>query len=222
MSLMTAGAAAWRHEGGGLVQTVLSSVNKAADIALSNGNRDAESFTGVMGGVVLSVSGKESGKYYAEVTLVQVGLSSQLAVAFGLNRGTSSLSDYAGANANSWGSWEDGVGGFQRSTYHNGLRANIATGQPAPAPGMRGRLAVDLDAGALWLSHFDSATWVGGGDPATGTNPTYSWTPDLATYYLALCPRFGHASQPSNRNRLRLELPSDWAFSPPVGFGVWT
>lgn len=211
--------------GGGVTpapsQTTLSPTNKSSDIILSNGNLDAESNLASGGGIVLSVSGKTTGKFYAEMTAQQF-YATDPAQGIGLHRGTSSLTTYIGGNANGWATWMLGAGGVDRLTYTNATQSNQIFGQPPPFAGIRARFAVDVGAGQIWLSYFDGSAWIGGGDPAAGTSPTYSWTPDAATYYMALCPRRGHVSTGSNRNKLRLEVPADWAFAPPTGFGVWT
>lgn len=198
---------------GGLSQTVLSSVNKASDIILSNGNRDAESNT-TAGGIVLSVSGKGAGKFYVECQLTK--LSTSMASAFGLHQGISSLATFLGGDASGWATW---VVNAARSTYHNNVQANSAT-TINPVVNIRARMAVDLDAGKVWLSQFGNTSWIGGGDPALGTSPTYTFTPS-GTYYVALCPYHGVVTPSGNRNQLRLVLPGDWATAAPTGFEVW-
>jgi len=83
-------------------------------------------------------------------------------------------------------------------------------------------MAVDVGAGQLWLSQFGSTSWLGGGDPETGTSPTYTFTTGADTYYIALCPYHGVVSPTTARNRLRLVLPANWASAAPVGFGEWS
>lgn len=196
-------------------QTVLSPVNKASDIILSNGGIDAESNM-TMGGIVLSSSGKSSGKFYVECQYVQKGPAN--AFSFGLHSGTSSLSTYLGGDSSGWGSW---VVNSARSTYHNAVESNLST-QTTPALNIKARMAVDLDLGMVWLAAFGSTSWLGGGDPALGTSPTYTFSPS-GLYYFALSPYHGSPTTPSNRNKLRLVPPSNWlAGSPPSGFGIWT
>lgn len=195
-------------------QTVLSSVNKASDITLSNGDRDADSNT-TAGGFVLSDAGKTSGKYYVECQWVQA--ASSLGFAFGLHRGTSNLSTYLGADTDGWATWTSSP---NRRTFYNGVQSNDSN-VGVPSLNIRARMAVDLDNGYLWLSYFGNTAWLGGGDPAAGTSPTYTFTPG-ATFYIALCPYHGVSSPTTSRNKLRLVLPANWASAAPSGFGVWT
>lgn len=196
------------------VQTLLSATNKAPDITLSNGDRDAESNM-TQGGIALSDAGKSSGRFYVESQLTQ--LSPSRGFAFGLHRGTSSLTTYLGGDSDGWGTW---VVDASRSTFHNNAQSNSAT-TINPVVNIRARMAVDLDAGNLWLSQFGSTSWIGGGDPAAGTSPTYTFTPG-GIFYIAQCPYHGVVTPVTSRNRLRLVLPPDWSTSAPYGFGVWT
>lgn len=199
---------------GPVAQTTLSTTNKAADVVLSNGNIDAEA-TIAAGGIALSAAGKSTGRHYAECQLMQLGPAH--AFAFGLHAGTESLSTYLGGDAASWAAW---AVESARSTYTGGAQSNVAAAA-APAINIRARMAVDLDAGRLWLSHFGGAGWIGGGDPAAGTAPTYTFTP-TGLYYIALNPYHGAETPASNRNKLRLVRPTDWApGSLPAGYSVW-
>lgn len=197
-----------------VTQTVLSTTNKASDVILSNGDRDAETSV-TAGGIVLSDSGKTTGKFYAECQLMQ--LAASRAFAFGLYEGTSSLTTYLGGNTSGWGTW---VVDAIRRTRHNTVEGYPAT-TVVPVVNIRARMAVDLSAGNLWLSQFGSTAWMGGGDPAAGTSPSYSFTTG-GTFYIALCPYHGVVTPTTSRNRLRLVLPADWASAAPSGFGVWT
>lgn len=203
-----------------LEQTLWSPENKAADIVLTNGNRDAYSTTGAGGGIVLSVSGKTSGKFYAEVERIQ-NYTPDHTAGPGLHRETSGLTTYLGSTANGWGVYSASSGNGSR-TFNNATAANIDTGSGTSAIGQRFRIAADLDNGRLYLaiSNRNSGAWIGGGDPALGSSPTYTFTPGGDTFYLAACPLRGDFTNP--KNWLRLVLPASWSFSPPAGFGIWT
>lgn len=200
---------------GSPMQTLLSTTNKAPDITLSNGDRDADSNM-TQGGIALSASGKTTGKFYVECLLSQRGPADGFA--FGLHRETASLTTYLGGNANGWGSW---VSSANRRTFTNATMSNDAS-VGAPSVNIRARMAVDIGAGQLWLSHFGNTSWLGGGDPVAGTSPTYTFTPGGDMFYIALCPYHGVVTPTTSRNRLRLVLPADWASAAPSGFGVWT
>lgn len=213
-------AAAQRRGPIGPRQTLLSTEHVGSDVVVALGGTAAEGRSSTGGsGVAISASGKSAGKYYAEVLCTAQYTSSQ-ALAAGIHRGTTGLNSYLGGTANGWGTWNDGTGAFQRSTYHNGVRANIIT-PGVTALGQRARIAVDIDNGKVWLSYFGSTEWIGGGSPATGDSPTFQFAPDGADYYLALNPRGGNPTG-SNVTRLVLVSPGAWASAPPIDFGIWT
>lgn len=199
-------------------QTLLSTTNIAANNILGGGDSWVEATAALAGIGALSDAGKTTGKYYAEIKALNLG--SLPGFSAGLHRGTAGLTSYLGSDTDGWGAWADGAGVSDRSTFHNATRANVTT-IGGPSVGAIIRIAVDIDAGQLWLARPEIPGWTGGGDPASGTSPTYSWTPDGATYYLCLNPRNGSATV-SNRNRLGLVLPSDWNYSAPSGFGIWS
>lgn len=198
-------------------QTLWSPTNKASDVVLTNGGKDVYSTSGAAtGGVVLSDSGKSSGKFYAEFSIQSSGSTSQ-AMGVGVHNGTSNLTLYLGQAAAAWGAWVEGAAGGSRRTYNNNTGANLVS--RALSLGQIARVAVDITAGKLWLAHFGSSSWLGGGEPAAGTSPTYTFTPS-GTYFLAANPRSGNVS--ATGNVIRLISPSDWVNLPPAGFGVWT
>lgn len=199
------------------VQTVLSATNIAATLSLVSSTL-VEAINS-NAGIVLSDTGKTTGKFYVEVSCPQLHTTGQ-ALAMGLQRGTGSLTNYLGQSADSWGTWAEGAGGTTRSTYHNATQAN-ATVVGSNAATQSARMAVDVGAGQIWFSRFGNTAWIGGGDPAAGTSPTYTFTPGGSTYYIALNPRTGTAVG-SNRTQLRLILPANWTSAAPTGFGVWT
>ncbi len=214
---------AMRLRTGGVLptQTLLSTTNKSSDIILSNGDTQAESNSTSGGGIVLSVSGKTSGKFYFEAQVTQIYTTNN-SMGVGLHRNSSGLTTFLGGDANGWAVWDrGGIAGSE--TYTNNVSTNAA-GTGEFDVGARARVAVDLDNGRVYLavSNRSSGGWIGGGDPAAGTSPTYSFTPGGDTFYIAICPRRGDTSNASNRNRLQLVLPTSWSFSAPSGFGVWT
>ena len=193
------------------LQSAYSTANKAADIVLSDSNTTATSNKAdETGGMVLSASGKSSGKYYVEAMQIKVGGFD--ASNFGLHSGISGLSVQVGDDAQGWGSLKYGAGGGTGAKYHSATIASstsIATGS-----GQTVRLAVDITAGKLWLSYYGTAGWIGGGDPSLGTSPTFTFTPS-GDYYFAACPR-------SSSQQLKIVSPGSWLYPAPAGFGVWT
>lgn len=202
-------------------QTLLSAVNKTADVILSSGDTQAESNSTTGGGVVLSVGGKTSGKFYFEVGVTQFYTVNN-SMGVGLHRGIAGLATFLGGDVDGWGLWDRGTSSGSE-TYTNNVASNTSSSGDFDL-GVRIRVAVDVSAGRIWFgqSNRNSGAWFGGGDPAAGTNPTYTFTPGGDTFYLALCPRRGDTSVATNRNRLQLILQANWNYAAPAGFGVWT
>ncbi|MGN6229187.1 MAG: putative Ig domain-containing protein [Dyella sp.] len=192
-------------------QAVWSSLNKASTIVLSNGGVTASGSNSIeQDGIVLSSSSKSGGKFYVEI--VQNQATSNTASGFGLHAGTSNIGVQLGDDSVGWSSIIYGAGGNNRAAYHAGALQSVAsiswhTGQTV-------RMAVDIDAGKLWLSYFGSSTWIGGGDPADGTSPTFSFTPGV-DFYFAGGPR-------TNSALLDITNPSAWVYPAPADFGIWT
>ena len=195
------------------VQTVFDPTLSAAGIALSSGNRTATETASESGGMSLSASSKSAGKFYAEYEIAAVGTGNN-ATSAGIASAGEPPANYAGQTANSYGSWCIFAAGATRLVFNNATQYYVAGGNPSPAVGMRMRLCVDLDSGSLWLSHWGSTAWLGGGDPAAGTTPSFTFSPGTPMR-LAACPRSVNAA-------IRLVLPSDWSSSAPSGFGLWS
>jgi hypothetical protein len=211
--------------GGGSAVPLWSATNKASDIILSNGNADAESNNPTGGGIVTSVNGKTSGKWYAEVEVVQVFAGNDN-VGAGIFKGTTGMSDYLGSTTNGWGLWDNDTasGLYTSRSFANATPITYASGTASTLT-RRICIAFDRDTGKLWLADdFANGTtrvWRGGGDPAPGTTPTYTVTTGTDTFYLAGCPRRGNATTPSDRNKLRLIEQSAFRYVLPSGFSAW-
>lgn len=196
---------------GQIAQAVWDSGLKDSSITLSNGDRDAAA-NGNNAGIALSTTPKTSGKFYVELEMVALaGAGQSEAFAAGIRGSTASLNNYLGQDSDGFGNWVDGASATGRSTYNNGVQSNVLTSQPTPTVGYRMRMAVDVGVG-VWFSRWNGTSWIGGGDPAAGTSPTYALSP--GTYRLAANPR-------GTSRSLRLVLPVNWNFPPPVGFDVW-
>lgn len=192
-------------------QVVFDPASKAANITLSNGDKSA-SPTEDNAGIALSTGAKTTGKYYVEFVLDTRGWTNQ-ACSAGIYVGTpASYTAYLGSDASGFGSWVDSANGVGRSSYTGGVRTNISTTLPVAA-GDRMRMAVDISSGRVWLGRWSEAAWMGGGDPASGTLPTYTFAAG-ASCRIAVNPRGVGA-------RMSLVDPASWANSAPPGFGVW-
>ena len=118
---------------------------------------------------VRATTSRNAGKLYFEIvntTSVSTGMMA------GIGTSAAALTSYPGAGTTSWGFHANASGS---ETYHNGSSSN--SGGSQVGSGSYARIAVDLDAGKLWLG--TSGSWEGGGDPASGTSPTYSFTPGI-------------------------------------------
>lgn len=159
------------------VASTLSAIDKAAAITLSNGNRTATRATGSAWAVVKSANGLHLGKRYFEITNVANGSGTGDAM-WGFHEAADSLSYYPGnvaLTANSMG-WEANLTPNSAKFQDGSLGA--VTGYGTVAVGQYSRFAIDFDAGKLWVRNSAAAGWAGGGDPAAGTSPTFTFTPN--------------------------------------------
>jgi lysophospholipase L1-like esterase len=199
--------------------TTLSASLKASDIILSDGDMQAESNSPTGGGSVLSVHSKNAGKFYFEVQPTQL-YATNPGFLTGISIGSGTTGSYTGATTASFSIASTSTGS---ATWTNATQINTDAAGASNLSHYH-RIAVDIDNGRLWLaaSNRSSGAWIGGGDPAAGTSPTYTFTPG-STVYISLCPRRGDASNASDRNRLQLKVdPSEWAAAAPSGFAGWT
>lgn len=193
-------------------QSVFDPAAKSASVTLSNGNRSVA--PGIDDdGFAVCADPKTSGKFYLEMVMDSIGSTNQ-AVGAGIIFGViSDFMNYIGGQASGYGSWVIGSGGSTRCTFNNGIQSNAMSSTPI-ASSDRVRIAIDIDAGNLWLSYWTGTTWIGGGDPASGTSPTYTFTPGLSARFAANPRGLGAVTT--------LVLPSNWASSAPAGYGIWT
>lgn len=196
------------------LQDVFSTIRSAANIARSaDGRTVTQGGSGLTtGGLSLSTSAKSEGKYYVEFEVAATVGTVGHSLAAGLHNGVDSLATYLGETAGAYGSWAEAINGSSRSTYNNNVQTTTVVSRPTPSIGDRIRMAVDFDAGKLWLSYWGDTSWVGGGDPVAGTSPTYTFTANTPMHF---------AANPRNTNNaIRIVLPSAWA-NPVSGFEVW-
>lgn len=221
MTLLLAAAIARGSKGTPTSDTydVWDGSKKATDVTLSNGDLDCDSNSTTGGGSVLSVGGKSAGKFYFEVEQVQQ-YATNAGYLTGISLGTGTYTSYPGATTSSFGLASTTTGS---DIWSNGVASNNSASGVATV-GQYHRIAVDVDAGKVWLaiSNRSSGAWIGGGDPAAGTSPTFTFTPNTTTYPMA-CPRRGAASPSTNRNKLRARFdPATWGSAAPSGFDAWT
>jgi len=166
--------------------TTLNPSDKAADLTLSNGNLTITRAATNDGNwrCARSTRSWNTGKIYLEVRYDQTGGNND-GVAMGLMVAGDSLTDYIGSggqSANDCG-W---FFGDQPNTHHY----QFAGAGGGTYPGYCGigdfsYLAADIDAGKAWLMNSTGSGWSGGGDPAAGTSPTFTFTPGTSLFVAA-------------------------------------
>jgi lysophospholipase L1-like esterase len=198
--------------------TTWDPAKKAADIILTASDTKAETNSTTGGGSVLTVLGKSTGKVYFEVQPDQF-YATNSGYLTGISAGTGTQASFpgaSGAGANSRGLASTTTGS---DTWLNGASSNNSAGGAANLSHYH-KWAIDIDAGKAWcaISNRSSGAWIGGGDPALGTSPTFTFTANSTVYPMA-CPRRGNATISTDRNRLVGKFdPASWTGTPPTGF----
>jgi hypothetical protein len=131
---------------------------------------------------------KNSGKFYFEVVNTTPGnygpaIYDNWSFSAGISTGVRNTSNdiLPGSDATGWGfsNRNSSASTTDSSTWHSGVMTDLVGVPQIPAAGYLG-VAVDLDAGKVWFNA--NGTWVGGGDPAAGTSPAYTFTPNTVIY----------------------------------------
>jgi hypothetical protein len=151
---------------------VLLSLSPVPGVTYNGGGSFA---TGTSGGhgIWLPSVGMLTGKHYSEFIFTDLGSEGS----FGLAQDGVALNSFVGGNTNTQ-SW--GLRSYNGRKVYNG--GETATTIASYATNVVCRAAFDADAGKLWLGTTD---WVDGGDPAAGTNPTFTGL-SAAHYFFAL------------------------------------
>lgn len=126
-----------------------------------------------------SLNSQAVGKWYAEIYIIdqEYNYSSAIGLATAAYTSTDAL---VGNNSISWGMQSsDNITGAR--LRHNNAYAGTAI-TPAVTENSYMRVAVDFNAGKAWFGN--STAWIGGGDPATGTSPTFTFTPNTPLYLI--------------------------------------
>jgi hypothetical protein len=153
--------------------TNLNTVNGNLDVSASNGAWIAAGSTAAL-----------AGKIYAETTWTTAG--NGFSAQFGLRQ--SDLSNISAVNptdtATAWSAYWDSAG--TRGTRTN---SSITNNVGSAAVNDVYQVAFDADTGNLWLGYNNN--WHGGGNPSTGTSPTYSGLTNAAGYRFFCATNFG-------------------------------
>lgn len=147
--------------------TTWNPADKHADITLSGGNLTATNVNQWRS--VRAILSKASGKHYYEVLIID-----NTYMNVGLGTSAATLSNYPGWDAYGVG-MSGHVGFYAGATFTANGKSEIDYSN-----GDTVLIAVDFDAGKLWFGV--NGVWCGSGNPAAGTDWTYSFTPGTALF----------------------------------------
>lgn len=171
--------------------------------SLSNGNATVTASTGTK--VVLGGDTKTSGKWYAEIKIVALDTAGDTSEA-GIGTSAVSAANFLGADAFGWGAAAYISGD---NAIYNSVESPAFLFGSAPALDDIIMVALDIGGGKLWFGL--NGVWNGGGDPATGANPTFTTSIIAGSYYLAA----------SVGDSGAFTLQQTLSFAAPAGFSSW-
>jgi hypothetical protein len=174
---------------------VMSPIDKASGVTLSNGNLSASCV--ISNNMVRGTIGMTSGKWYWEVT------ATSTAADIGLAAYDASINQYIGLGARAWGYY-----GSNGNKINNG--SSTAYGSSFTTNNVIG-VAFDADNGKLFFSKNN--TWQNSGDPAAGTNAAFSSGLTTGPYFPAISDDTA-ATQSGDFNFGQ----RPFAYTPPSGF----
>lgn len=155
-----------------IVATTYDTLNpsdKASHITLSGGDRTATGSSGSWGNAQSVTAHDTTGKFYVEMTyLVKPSFGTML----GVCPATMPTTTFIGSASGGASIYADGANSI--ATWVNGVYSGTIAGHDVDVGSGFLKLAVDCVNGKAWLG--TNAGWVGGGDPAAGTNPTYTFS----------------------------------------------
>lgn len=181
--------------------------DKSPDVDLSDSDKVATNPDVAAFSAVRSVTRHSAGKWCGEFVYLS-------GPAWGVFCGVATSSYdltgyYLGQSVHSWGIQMNDAGAAK--LYHNA--SNLGSVANIPAGGYV-RIATDIDAGKGWIGN--ATAWVGGGDPATGTSPSFTFTPGTKLYLASAL--YFSGSSASMRTRTAA---GDMAGTIPSGFSPW-
>ena len=152
---------------------VLNPLDKSAAINLSEGNlKTTLSSPPGVNVIAYGTVGVSSGKWYMETTLNAFSYSGNGAAGIsGMHDGSNRVGAAYSTGSSSWFAFSEG--------------SSTALSFSGSAVGMVMQIAIDLDAGKLWVGK--DGVWNGSGDPDTGANPDRTFTPS-GTYKMSAEP----------------------------------
>jgi hypothetical protein len=143
----------------------LNPLDRSSNITTSNGNLDfagsGNSFSRIRASVAMT-----TGKWYAEFVINTEGAPSR--IQGGIMGQSSGLTSYLGTDAKSWSMYESSTNILK---VNNNSTSTLASSNSLD-PGDVQMFAYDADAGKLWFGK--NGSWFASGNPAGGTNETFS------------------------------------------------
>lgn len=159
------------------------------------------------GDSVRAVSYKSSGKYYYECKINAFSAAGgNESPRIGINKAAPAELDTIGDWVNSWGLMRNGT------KAHNFVFTSITSSLLVNDIVM---VAVDLDSGKIWFGV--NGTWLGGGNPSSGTGEAYS---GISGNITPACHIVRAIGQPSDSITARFNS-TDWDYAAPSGFSMW-
>ena len=145
---------------------VLDPNNKSSNLTLKVGNQFAQGNSTSANKVAFCDTFVSSGKWYFEYVVGQfnaVRTDNNNNIGVGVAKNAFGTTGNATTSADSW------IHVYGGTVYNNGSTASIGA---FTYPGGFGMCAFDLDSGKIWFGK--DGTWYNSGNPASGTNATYS------------------------------------------------
>lgn len=141
---------------------------------IATGTASAVAYQGVRG-----MTYRSTGKQYFEINVIHF----QSEMVFGVGDDSFIAPDLLNIDPNSPPFRMATLGAVAGGIYANDFTHGAGTLSGAATGDVIG-VAVDIGAQKMWIARNN--TWVGSGNPATGANPTFTWTPIIPILPLAL------------------------------------
>lgn len=183
-------------------------------------------------GTLLGIQARSTGKAYFEFNFRRAS-TTETEYCFGLVTGSHDPdTDLPGFSAESWALCTESIGFYHDSTqtttsdsYINALASNVRGWyydyrSYVTYSGYVVKVAIDFDAGKIWFGVWNGSLEFWDGDPAAGTDPTYTFTPNTPLYP-AVGYKFTHTGFLCTAI-VELGCSRDFARrNPPSGFTFW-
>lgn len=182
-------------------------------------------------GALYGIQSRSTGKAYFEFNFRRAS-TTETDYCFGLSTGSHSPTDLPGFSAESWALCTESIGFYHNSTqtttadsYINALASDVRGwyydySSYVTYSGYVVKVAIDFDAGKIWFGIWNGSLESWDGDPAAGTDPTYTFTPNTPLYP-ALGWKFKHTGFLCTA-MVELGCSRDFARrNPPSGFSFW-